>query len=140
MHVTYGRERSKTARRATVDISPEFGTTRAGRRSGRTPRCLHNNCRRKELCAIALRHPQMSPFPVSINGGRIGRCTVGGSYYIRSAHRAVLRDLDTEDHQNLAIALINETGASMSGLGRGNRIRQCAISMPCGRLVAGSAQ
>ena len=26
MRVTYGRERSKAARRATVDISPEFGT------------------------------------------------------------------------------------------------------------------
>ena len=66
MRVTYGRERSKTARRATVDISPEFGTTRAGRRSGRAPCCLHKNCSCKELCAIALRHPQMSPFPVSI--------------------------------------------------------------------------
>jgi hypothetical protein len=66
MRVTYGRERSKTARRATVDISPEFGTTSAGRRSGRTPCCLHNNCRCNELRAIALRHPQMSPFPVSI--------------------------------------------------------------------------
>ena len=75
MRVTYGRERSKTARRATVDISPEFGTTSAGRRSGRTPCCLHNNCRRKELCAIALRHPQMSPFPVSIERRDLIRST-----------------------------------------------------------------
>jgi len=66
MRVTYGRERGKTARRATVDVSPEFGTTRAGRRSGRVLCCLHNNRRCNELCAITLRHPQMSPFPVSI--------------------------------------------------------------------------
>jgi hypothetical protein len=73
--VTYGRERSKTARRATVDISPEFGTTRAGQRSGRAPCCLHNNCRCKELCAIALRHPQMSPFAVSIERRDLIRTT-----------------------------------------------------------------
>ena len=77
MRVTYGRERSKTARRATVDISPEFGTTRAGRRSGRVLCCLHNNRRCNELCAITLRHPQMSPFPVSIE-----RCGL-----IRTTHK-----------------------------------------------------
>jgi hypothetical protein len=33
MHVTYGRERSETACRATADISLELGTPRAGRRS-----------------------------------------------------------------------------------------------------------
>ena len=76
MRVTYGRERSKTARRATVDISPECGTTSAGRRSGRAPCCLHNNCRCNELCAIALRHPQMSPFPVSIERCDLIRTTL----------------------------------------------------------------
>ena len=75
MRVIYGRERGKTARRATVDISPEFGTTSTGRRSGRAPCCLHNNCRCNELCAIALRHPQMSPFPVSIERRDLIRTT-----------------------------------------------------------------
>jgi hypothetical protein len=65
MHVTYGRERSKTACRATADISLEPGTTRAGRRSRRAPCSLHKNCRRpgavRDCSCQIRRHPQMFP-------------------------------------------------------------------------------
>ena len=56
MHVTYGRERSKAARRATVDISPEFGT--GGSDEGRDqPLLLHKTADGKELCTIVLTKP-----------------------------------------------------------------------------------
>jgi len=52
MHVTYGRERNKTACRATAHMSLELGTPRAGRRSTLVAYII--TAGGKELCAIVL--------------------------------------------------------------------------------------
>jgi hypothetical protein len=52
MHVTFGRELSKTVCCATAAMSLEFGTTRAGRKSRRALAAYIRTAGGQELCAL----------------------------------------------------------------------------------------